>query len=172
MQTWGCQQASNVWRCTYMLCCKFRFLNIIFGLISLVCAASTQAGVTVIVSAPPPSREIVVGPPGYKSCYVVQQGFYNGVWQHKHRVCEYEGNNGSRMWVNGYWQCGSYRAGGICTGWHWIGSHWASRRDMDFYRRPSNRNYHRHHGQVQVQINEHEERNSHQHGHDNRHGHR
>ena len=157
-----------------MLCCKFRFFNIFFGLLSLVVAVSSQAGITVIVSPPPPSREIVVGPPGYTNCYVVQQGFYNGVWKHKHRVCEYEGNRGSRMWVNGYWQCGSYRNGGICTGWQWIGSHWASRRDMEFYRRPSNRNYHRHHGQAQaqVQINEHEERHGYQHRHDNRHGHR
>lgn len=151
-----------------MSCFKFCFLNFFVVLLSIIVSVSSQAGVSVIVSVPPPSREIVVGPPGYTSCYVVQPGFYNGVWHYKHRVCEYESDAGLRMWINGYWQCGSYRVGGICTGWHWIGSHWANRRDMEFYRRPSHRDYSRHFEHAHVQ--EHGFR--HGYGHENRHEHR
>jgi hypothetical protein len=155
-----------------MLYVKFRFSNIIFGLTALAISASPQAGVSVIVSAPPPVREIVVGPPGYTTCYVVPAGFFNGVWFHKHRVCEYEGSAGLRIWVNGFWQCGSFRSGGICTGWHWIGSHWANRHDMEFYRREALGNNHRHY--AGRQINEHDFRrgNEYGHGYEHRHGHR
>jgi hypothetical protein len=117
--------------------------SFVFSLFTIT-TASLQAGISVIVSVPPAPREIVVGPPGYTTCYVVQPGFYNGVWHYKQRVCEYEGDSGLRMWVNGYWQCGSYRTGGVCMGWHWIGSHWATRSELGFYRRPSHRDYYRH----------------------------
>ena len=69
---------------------------------------------------------------------------------------------------------GSYRAEGICTGWHWIGSHWASRRDMKLYRRPSHRDYSR--GYIHARLDERGFRRGHEHGHEhgeeNRHGHR
>ncbi|CEG58747.1 hypothetical protein [Legionella fallonii] len=117
--------------------------SVLLSLFTLV-TTSAHSGISVIISTPPPPREIVVGPPGYTNCYMVQPGFYNGVWQHKHRVCEYEGNSGLRMWVTGYWQCGRYLPNGRCTGWHWIGSHWATRPEVAFYSRPSHRDYYRH----------------------------
>lgn len=149
---------------TPMLYVKCRFSNLLVALLSLLVSTSIHAGISVIVSAPPPAREIMVGPPGYTSCFIVQPGFYDGVWHHKHRVCEYNGASGQRIWVNGYWQCGSYRAGGICTGWHWIGSHWANRHDMGLYRR----SLHGHNTHVHVQ----EQRRRYEHGHGNEHGHR
>ncbi len=143
---------------------KYRFSNLAVALLSLLSSTSIQANISVIVSVPPPAREIIVGPPGYTRCYTVQPGFYNGVWHHKHRVCEYNGVSGQRMWVNGYWQCGNYRTGGVCTGWHWIGSHWANRRDIGFYRR----SVYRQDTQVQVQ----EQRRQHEHSHGNEHRHK
>lgn len=147
-----------------MITFKSLFTKLSYVLLPIVLMTVSHAGTAVIVSSPPQPRDIVVGPPGYTTCYVVQPGFYNGVWQHKHRVCEYEKGSGLRMWVTGYWQCGSYRAGGVCTGWRWVGSHWASPRDMQLYRKSfhhgSNRRYT--HTNIHGHINQH----GRQHGHD------
>ncbi|MDI1352472.1 MAG: hypothetical protein PSV35_06840 [bacterium] len=108
----------HVWRLSFL------FSN-------LLCIGA-QAGVTVIVSPAPPLQEIVTIPSGYKTCYFVRPGFYNGVWHYKHRVCEYSVNSGTRMWISGYWQCVSYRPGGRCTNTTWIGSHWAGHHDIEY----------------------------------------
>lgn len=139
-----------------------------------IATTSTYAAITVVVSAPPPPRAIVMGPPGYISCYTVRPGFYNGVWHHTHRVCEYDGNNGFRMWVTGYWQCGSYLPEGRCTGWHWIGSHWATRTEIVLYSRPSHRDYYRHVVYGHGYTHGYRHRDGYEHGHEGeyRHEHR
>lgn len=160
-----------------MLNFKLRSLNLGVVLFTLVVATNVQSAVTVIVSAPPPPRAVVVGPPGYTRCFSVPPAFYNGVWHHQQRVCEYGANRSIKMWVNGYWQCGSYRNGGVCTRWNWIGSHWASRQDIDYYRRPAQRNYHRHYAQEEARphayarVEEHGRRHGHGPVYEHRHDH-
>ncbi|WP_173238070.1 hypothetical protein [Legionella antarctica] len=146
-----------------MLHVKSRFSKLAVILLSLLISTSIQAGLSVVISAPPLAREKIVAPPGYTHCYLVQPGFYNGVWHHKHRVCEYNGTSSQRIWVNGYWQCGSYRTGGICTRWHWIGSHWANRLDRGIYRRAIP-------GQG-TQVHVQEQKHQYEHGHGKRHRH-
>ena len=142
------------------------------ALISTVVAANSQAGISVIVSEPPPPREIIVGPPGYTTCYIVPPRFYNNVWHNKQRVCEYGGARSLKMWIDGYWQCGSFRSGGRCISWHWVDSHWASRSDIEYYRRPSNRVHYRNENRGYPQVHAHEHENSPIHHHDNRPVHR
>jgi hypothetical protein len=130
-----------------------------------VIAFTAQAGVTVIVSTPPPPREVIIEPEGYSDCFIVPQGFYNGIWNYRHRVCEYDQPSGLGMWIAGYWQCIGFRAGGLCTRWNWAGGHWANRGEMA-YRRPLYRNQYRNrvHGHPGGPINGQHYRQEHGHG--------
>lgn len=120
-------------------------LLICFGaFLSLLPSSNLQAGVSIIVTAAPPLREVIVEPPGYTSCYIVPQGFYNGIWHYRHRVCEYENNPEVGIWVAGYWQCTDFLPGGRCTRTAWVASHWTHPRDRE-YRRYYDWNRHVHH---------------------------
>ncbi len=90
------------------------------------------ASVSVVFTAPPPLREIVVEPAGFSRCYVMPQGFYNGAWHYRHRVCEYDNGPNMRLWVSGYWQCVNYLPHGRCLRNAWIPSHWAGARDREY----------------------------------------
>lgn len=92
---------------------------------SLFTSLTAQAGISVVVTASPPLREVIVEPAGYTRCYIEPQGFYRGVWHYRHRVCEYAQDDGLQVWVSGYWQCVNYLPNGRCMRNAWIQSHWA-----------------------------------------------
>lgn len=121
------------------------------ALLGVFLSVNTHAGISIIVTAPPPLREVIVEPPGYTSCYVVPQGFYNGIWHYQQRVCEYDNNGGPGLWVAGYWQCTGF-AGDRCTRTAWVSSHWARPRDVE-YRRYYDWNRRQHHGNRYVHGN-------------------
>lgn len=110
---------------------KSRFKSLLF-IFLLMISVSAQAHVSIIISLPPPAREIVVEPAGYSNCYVYPAGFYNGVWNYPHRVCEYNRNPEVRIWVAGYWQCPRYLSNGVCTHRVWIRNHWARHGEREY----------------------------------------
>lgn len=160
-------------------------LSIFLGICLFTCAVA-EAGVAVIVSSPPPAREVVIEPPGYARCFMVEPGFYHGVWHYQHRVCEYNNDSGSGAWVAGYWQCIGFRAGGICARWNWAAGHWANGRDIGYrrgwhserfhYENHRNRDQHGHNryersNQHEHSMNRYERGNRSEHGHVESHGH-
>lgn len=111
----------------------FPRLTVITGIVlSLFSQSQAQAHISVIITAAPPPRAIVVEPRGYSRCYTVPQGFYNNVWHYRHRVCEYPDPKGFRMWVSGYWQCVGFDLRGRCTRTYWLDGHWADLEDPDY----------------------------------------
>ena len=126
----------------YLLRSSICFCAFLFFFMSI----NAHAGVSIIVTAPPPLREVIVEPAGYTTCYIVPQGFYNGIWHYRHRVCEYDNNPDVGIWVAGYWQCTDFLAGGRCTRTSWVASHWTHPRDREYRRYYDwNRHQHRHH---------------------------
>lgn len=105
------------------------FLSI---LVSHLICTEVKAAVTIIITPAPRAQEVIVTPPGYSQCYMLEDGFYNGVWQYRHRVCEYPQNMNTQTWVSGYWQCARYLAGGRCTATTWVASHWLRRDDREY----------------------------------------
>ena len=106
------------------------WLPCLMSALSFFSYTSAEAGISVIITTPPPLQEIVVEPVGYSRCYSVPAGFYQGIWHYEHRLCEYDEDSG--VWVAGYWQCGRVAPGGRCMRTVWVRSHWAVPEDREY----------------------------------------
>jgi len=123
----------------------------------IMCGAAEARRMHVVVSTPPPMREVVPAPGGYADCYEVGPGFYHGVWANRYRVCEYNDNPYGEAWVSGYWRCDRYRGyDGVCLDWNWVPSHWTARRGFEFQAIPPHyfkkHNHHHHHRGVESRM--------------------
>lgn len=113
---------------------------------------TANTGISLVLTAAPPLREVIVEPAGYTRCYIVPQGFYRGIWHYRHRICEYASEGDLRVWISGYWQCVNYLANGRCMRTAWVESHWAVPVDREYqiaYQRYPG-NYHRRHRSFDV----------------------
>lgn len=117
---------------------QFRRLSLIaLGLTAAVFCVSANAATQVLISSAPPAKEMVQPPRGYAKCHVVPAGFYHGVWQQQHRVCEYKGNRNRGVWVSGYWKCLNVKPyNGVCVRWSWVPSRWDNQHHMVAYAPP------------------------------------
>lgn len=102
-------------------------MNLCFQFFTLLASAfypliiHAKTSINVVLTPAPRAQEVIVVPAGYSRCYQVASGFYDGVWQYQHRVCEYPQQ---KSWVSGHWQCTRYRPNGYCTQQIWLKGHW------------------------------------------------
>lgn len=108
--------------------------TLLSGLCSLYLSSNAQAQISIVISTPPPppAQAVVVEPPGFTNCYFIESGFYDGIWQYGHQVCEYTSGPAYQIWVAGYWQCPYYGNGGICARWRWAPGHWANNYEINY----------------------------------------
>jgi hypothetical protein len=113
------------------------FITALSGLLTLAGCYPKQPDVTThtsvttthshtIVTVAPAPKELTAVPGGFSHCFTVEPGWYNDVWVHEHRICQYQNAEASkRVWVSNYWQCSNYTNDGTCNNWDWVKGHWA-----------------------------------------------
>ncbi len=111
-----------------------RFRSILIAGVLALASMNVMANVKIIFASVPPDREYVMPPRGYATCRDMAEGRYQGVWRHRHRVCEYSRRG---TWVSGYWQCARLALGkSVCMRWDWVPSHWEGARRVAVYHPP------------------------------------
>ena len=90
--------------------------------------AQTAETVAKMVTPVPAPKEIVAAPAGFVNCFIIKEGWFNGVWVPEHRVCQYNPSNEGVAWIEGYWACTQYNSTGkmnsVCTNWDWKPGRW------------------------------------------------
>ena len=103
---------------------NLRLTPVIFGFVlaSIFISVNAEAAVVLVGLAPAP-REVIVAPTGYRGCYIVPAGYFNGRWITTHRECQYD--NTPEIWVSAHWECHHFNAErGTCKRWSWAPSFW------------------------------------------------
>jgi len=115
-----------------MICAVFVLASLLAGCQSGKGPPITDVSTSVILTSVPGVKETVLVPTGYTKCFTVKQGFYNRVWSSAHRVCEYNNENASSIWVDGYWMCLAHDVSNdmnirksVCRHWAWKQAHWS-----------------------------------------------
>jgi hypothetical protein len=118
-----------------MLCLSFILMTLVASFLTLVGCYPKQPEIVVhttvktthtIVTPAPAPQEVVSIPAGSSNCFTVQPGWYNNIWVHEHRICQYKhAEENKRVWVSSYWECSNYTMDGTCNNWDWVKGHWA-----------------------------------------------